>query len=132
MPPEEKLASSYLGQFAKAVNPVFTPLGFGSSDTIAIMTGLIAKETVVSTYAVLHAQEKGSAALRQAIAGSMTPTVAIAFMVFVLLYTPCLTTLAVIRREAGSWRWVGVSLGCSLVVAWGAAFAVTMFGGWLA
>ena len=93
------------------------------------MTGLIAKETVVSTYAVLNAQEKGSAALRQAIAASMTPTVAIAFMVFVLLYTPCLTTLAVIGRESGSWRWVGVSLGCSLVFAWGAAFVVTTFGG---
>ena len=68
-------------------------------------------------------------ALRQAIAASMTPTVAIAFMVFVLLYTPCLTTLAVIGRESGSWRWVGVSLGCSLIFAWGAAFVVTTFGG---
>ena len=129
MPPQEKLASSYLGQIAAAVNPVFAPLGFASSDTVAIMTGLIAKETVVSTYAVLNAQEKGSAALRQAIAASMTPTVAIAFMVFVLLYTPCLTTLAVIGRESGSWRWVGVSLGCSLIFAWGAAFVVTTFGG---
>jgi ferrous iron transport protein B len=129
MPAQERLAYSYLGRIGGAVNPVFAPLGFGTSDTIAIMTGLIAKETVVSTYAVLNAQEKGSVALRQAIAGSMTPTVALAFMVFVLLYTPCLTTLAVIRREAGSWRWVGVSLGCSLVIAWGAAFIVTMFGG---
>ena len=128
MPPQEKLASSYLGQVAAIVHPVFAPLGFATNDTVAIMTGLIAKETVVSTYAVLNAQEKGSSALRQALAASMTPTVAIAFMVFVLLYTPCLTTLAVIGRESGSWRWVGVSLGCSLIFAWGAAFAITMIG----
>ncbi|MEI6986400.1 MAG: ferrous iron transport protein B [Rhodospirillaceae bacterium] len=131
MPPEHKLAASYLGKIAAIVHPAFTPLGFGLNDTIAIMTGLIAKETVVSSYAVLNAQDKGSAALRQAIAGSMTPTVAIAFMVFVLLYTPCLTTLAVIQRESGSWRWVGVSLGCSLIFAWGAAFVVSIFGGFL-
>ena len=131
MAPQDKLASSYLGQIANATSPVFAPLGFHTNDIIAILTGFVAKETVVSTYAVLNSQEKGSAALREAIGNSMTPTVAIAFLVFVLLYTPCLMTLGVIRREAGSWRWVGVSLACSLAFAWGGAFLVTTFGGFL-
>ena len=119
---QEKLAVSYLGQIADTVSPLFAPLGFGRNDTIAILTGLVAKETVVSTFAVLNAQEKGSDGLREAVGRSMTPAVAIAFMVFVLLYTPCLTTLAVISRESGSWRWAGVSLGASLVIAWSLAF----------
>ncbi|CAK0768376.1 Ferrous iron transport protein B [Azospirillaceae bacterium] len=126
---QEKLSTSYLGQIAATVSPVFSPLGFGQSDAIAILTGLVAKETVVSTYAVLHAQEKGSDGLRQAISGSMTRSVAIAFMVFVLLYTPCLTTLAVIRRESGRWRWVGVSLASSLSIAWILAFIAGAVGG---
>ncbi|CAK0765645.1 Fe(2+) transport protein A/Fe(2+) transporter FeoB fusion protein [uncultured Gammaproteobacteria bacterium] len=120
---QEAMAASYLGKIADTVNPVFAPLGFGHNDTIAILTGLMAKETVVSTYAVLHAQEKGSEGLRQAIARGMTQPIALAFMVFVLLYTPCLTTLAVIGRESGSWRWAGLSLVCSLVVAWTLAYA---------
>lgn len=122
--PQEAMAASYLGQIAGAVTPIFEPLGFGHNDTIAILTGLMAKETVVSTYAVLNAQEKGSDGLREALARSMAPSVALAFMVFVLLYTPCLTTLAVISREAGSWRWAALSLSCSLVIAWTLAYVV--------
>ena len=126
---QEKLAASYLGRIADAVSPLFAPLGFGRNDDIAILTGLVAKETVVSTYAVLNAQEKGSDGLREAVGRSMTPAVAMAFMVFVLLYTPCLTTLAVIRRESGSWRWAGVSLAASLFIAWTLAFAAGTIGG---
>ena len=126
---QEKLAASYLGQIADTVSPVFAPLGFGRNDNIAILTGLMAKETVVSTYAVLNAEEKGSDGLREAVGRSMTPPVALAFMVFVLLYTPCLTTLAVIRRESGSWRWAGVSLAASLIIAWTLAFAAGRIAG---
>ncbi|CAH2598660.1 Ferrous iron transport protein B [Rhodovastum atsumiense] len=128
---QARFATTYLGRIAAAISPVLAPLGFGQTDTVAILTGLVAKETVVSTFAVLNAQEKGSDGLRQAISHSMSPATALAFMVFVLLYTPCLTTLAVIRRESGSWRWAGLSLAASLVIAWTLAFAASTIGGWI-
>ncbi len=125
----QRLEQSYLGQTAAAVTPVFAPLGFGWKDSIAILTGLLSKEVVVSSYAVLNAQDKGSDGLRKSLSSGMTPPVAISFMVFVLLYAPCLSTIAVIRREAGSWRWAGVSFGVSLVIAWSLAFVTTLVGG---
>jgi ferrous iron transport protein B len=67
--------------------------------------------------------------LRQALAESMPPLVAFAFMVFALLYAPCLATIAAIRREAGGWRWAGFSVVFSLVLAWILAFAIVTAGG---
>ena len=131
MSASDRLQQSYLGQTAAAVTPVFAPLGFGWKDSIAILTGLLSKEVVVSSYAVLNAQDKGSDGLRKSLSAGMTPPVAISFMVFVLLYAPCLSTVAVIRREAGSWRWAGLSFGVSLVLAWSLAFVTTIVGGLL-
>jgi ferrous iron transport protein B len=129
----EHLEKSYLGSAALFVAPVFEPLGFGWKDTVAILTGIVAKEVVVASYAVIYAQGENateeSTSLRQALAGTMTPLAAFAFMVFVLIYLPCLATVAVIRREAGGWRWVGFSAAFSLTLAWGLAFAVTVIGG---
>ncbi|MEI8395112.1 MAG: ferrous iron transport protein B [Rhodospirillaceae bacterium] len=130
-PVAQRLEQSYLGQIAATVTPVFAPLGFGWKDSIAILTGLLSKEVVVSSYAVLNATDKDSGNLREALSGGMTPPVAISFMVFVLLYAPCLSTVAVIRREAGGWRWAGVSFGVSLVIAWSLAFITAMVGGFL-
>jgi ferrous iron transport protein B len=129
LPAHQRLEQSYLGQTAAAVTPLFAPLGFGWKDSIAILTGLLSKEVVVSSYAVLNAQDKDSTGLRESLSNSMTPPVAISFMVFVLLYAPCLSTIAVIRRESGSWRWAGLSFGFSLVIAWSLALVTTLIGG---
>ncbi len=130
---QEALEKSYLGKVALTVAPVFEPLGFTWKDTVAILTGFVAKEVVVASYAVLYAQdEEGdaeSASLRNVLAGTMTPLVAFAFMVFALLYAPCLATIAVIRREAGGWRWAGFSVAFSLTVAWVLAFGIVTIGG---
>ncbi|HIJ63847.1 MAG TPA: ferrous iron transport protein B [Rhodospirillaceae bacterium] len=127
----EKLERSYLGRVGIAVSPLFAPLGFGWKDTVAILTGIVAKEAVVASYAVLYAESKESAGLQRAIAASMPPLQAFAFMVFVLLYLPCLSTIGALRREAGSWRWAGLSVIYSLGLAWGLALLIVRVGGLL-
>ncbi len=133
---QESMEGSFLGRIGVFVTPVFSPLGFGWQDTVAILTGIVAKEVVVASYAVLYAQgdetTERSQSLRQAMAGTMPPLVAFAFMVFALLYSPCLGTLAAIRREAGSWKWAGFSVAFSLTLAWFLAFGIITIGGLVA
>ncbi len=123
-----RMAESYLGRVAGAAQPALAPLGLGWMDTVAILTGFVAKEVVVASYAVMFAQgaetTEEDTTLRDALAGSMTPPVALGFMTFILLYTPCLSTVAVIRRETESWRWTAFSVLFSLTVAYAMALAV--------
>ena len=129
----EHLEKSYLGTASRFVTPVFAPLEFNWKDTVAILTGIVAKEVVVASYAVIYAQDEDATeetvSLREAIAGTMSPLVAFAFMVFVLIYAPCLATIAVIRREAGGWKWVGFSVAFSMTLAWILAFSIITIGG---
>ncbi|MBL6935524.1 MAG: ferrous iron transport protein B [Alphaproteobacteria bacterium] len=133
---QESLEKSYLGRIGLAVTPVFEPLGFGWKDTIAILTGLLAKEVVIASYAVIYAQDEGSTeyskGLQASLSGTMTPLVAFAFMVFVLLYCPCLSTIAAIRHETNSWRWAGFSVVFSMCLAWILALGVVTVGGLMA
>ncbi len=133
---QEALSKSYLGQVAHTVAPVFEPLEFTWKDTVAILTGLVAKEVVVASYAVLYAQDEESteesATLRTVLGGTMSPLVAFGFMVFALLYAPCLATIATIRREAGGWRWAGFSVAFSLTLAWTLTFVIVQVGGMIA
>jgi ferrous iron transport protein B len=124
----EKLEKSYLGRIGIAVSPVFHPMGFGWKDTVAILTGVVAKEAVVASYAVLYSQSKESEGLMTSISSTMTPVQAFAFMVFTLLYLPCLATIGAIRREAGSWKWVGFSIAYSLSLAWMLALIIVNVG----
>ncbi len=124
---------TYLGRTGRAIAPVFEPLGLSWRDSVAILTGFVAKEIVVSTYGVLYqvGDEEGAEneSLREALrASGMTPLVAFAIMVFVLTYTPCLATLAAIRRESGSWRWTAFSIGYQTVLAWTLAFSIVQGG----
>lgn len=125
----ERQEKSYLGRLGKILAPVVRPLGFGWREGVALVTGFVAKEIVVSTLGVLYqvGTEEGeeSESLRQALRRSgMTPLTAYAFMIFTLIYTPCLATVAVIRRETGSWGWTVFSVGYGLVLAWVLAFLV--------
>ncbi|MBF0393012.1 MAG: ferrous iron transport protein B [Alphaproteobacteria bacterium] len=125
---QEKLEKSYLGSFAITVAPVFEPLGFTWRDTAAILTGFVAKEVVVATYAVIYAQEEESEGLTELLSQQMTASTAVAFMIFTLLYAPCLSTIAIIGRESGSWGWAGFSVGYSMAFAWILALAASRIG----
>jgi ferrous iron transport protein B len=118
---------SLLGRLGKVMTPVLRPLGFDWRAGVALLTGFVAKEIVVSTFGVLYqAKEEGdeSNTLRVAIQKAMTPLVGYAFMIFVLVYTPCLATVAAIRRETGTWGWAAFSVGYSLILAWILAFII--------
>lgn len=125
-----RLERSYIGRAGRAVAPFFEPLGFTWQMGVALGTGFVAKEVVVSTLGVLYAPETTGASLREALrdpANGITPLAAFAYMVFVLLYTPCIVTVAAIRREAGL-RWMWFSIGYQLALAWIVSFGVYQAG----
>lgn len=124
---------SYLEMMGKAVNPVLEPLGFHWKATVAAIAGIPAKEIVVSTLGVLYtdneAEEAGKIGERLQLA--KTPSgqpewpveAALSFMVFILLYCPCIATITAIVRETHSWKWGAFSISYNTLVAWLAAFA---------
>ncbi|MEW6672449.1 MAG: ferrous iron transport protein B [Thermodesulfobacteriota bacterium] len=121
----EQAERSYMGRIGKACEPVFAPLGIDWRGSVALITGFFAKEIVVSTLGILYVAGEEPEALQNALLSSgMTPLAAFAMMVFVLLYVPCLATIATIRKESGSTKWTIVSIVYSTLVAWLAAFAV--------
>jgi ferrous iron transport protein B len=118
---------SYLGRMGKTIAPVLYPLGFNWQEGVALLTGFVAKEIVVSTFGVLYQAKQGGEGretLRSALQQAMTPLIGYAFMIFVLVYTPCLATVAAIRRETGSWRWTAFAVGYALCLAWFLAFVI--------
>ena len=123
----ERAEKSYMGRIGKIIEPVFAPLGIDWRGSVALLTGFVAKEIVVSTMGILYAadQKKDSKALENALVSSgMTSIAALAMMVFVLLYMPCLATLSAIRRETASLKWMIFSISYSTMLAWIMAFLV--------
>jgi ferrous iron transport protein B len=122
----EETANSFMGMIGRAIAPVFAPIGIDWRGGVSLLAGFVAKEIVVSTLGVLHAaDEEGSEALSKALVKSgMTPLSAFSMMVFVLLYIPCIATVATIRRESNSYRWMFFSIGYTTAVAWIMSFIV--------
>jgi ferrous iron transport protein B len=123
----EKAEKSFMGRIGKVIAPIFSPIGIDWRGSVALLTGFVAKEIVVSTMGILYAadEKNDSEALKNALLSSgMTPIAALAMMVFVLLYMPCLATLAAIRRETASLKWMIFSISYSTLLAWGMAFLV--------
>ncbi len=123
----ERTEKSYIGRIGRFLEPVFAPIGISWRGGVALLTGFVAKEIVISTLGVLHAvdsADEGDALQRALHRTGMTPLSALSMMVFVLLYLPCLATIAAIRRETGSLRWTLFSIAYSTSLAWVAAFGV--------
>ena len=123
----EQAKRSWLGAIGRGIEPFFSPLGIDWRGGIALLSGFVAKEIVVSTLGVLYAvsDNQESNALEKALrASGMTPVSALAMMIFVLLYVPCLATVTAIRRETGSAGWMFFSIFYSTTVAWCMAFVV--------
>ena len=129
----ERIEGSYIGRIGKAMEPVFLPLEFDWRNAVALLTGFVAKEIVVSTLGVLYqvgteAEERSEGLIQALRKSEMTPLVSYAFMAFVLIYTPCLGTIAVIRRETNSWKWTAFSVGYAVGLAWVVAFVIVRGG----
>jgi ferrous iron transport protein B len=127
----EDLEYTFIGRLGKAVEPVVKPLGFSWQMGVSLISGFVAKEVVVSSLGVLYSlgdddEEAGSDTLMRVLRGSgsgVTSLAAYAFMVFVLLYTPCIVAVLTVKREIG-WRWMLFSVFFQLALAWLAAFII--------
>ncbi len=126
-----QLENSYLGQIGKAIQPALAPLGFDWKASVALVTGVTAKEIVVSTLGVLYsADEEDAASISDKLLSATDENgeplynvaVAISLMLFVLIYLPCIGTLATIKSETGSWWWALFVAVYTIVLAWIVSF----------
>ena len=120
---------SYIGRIGKAIEPVIEPLGFDWKLGIGILSGVGAKELVVSSLGVLYADDAEANETTLAERLPITPLVAYGYMVFVLLYFPCIATIAAIKQEAGGWKWALFTAGYTTALAWIMSFAIHQIGG---
>ena len=125
----EQQEHSYIGQIGKVIEPVIKPLGFDWKLGIGILSGVGAKELVVSTLGVLYANDAEADAVSLAERIPITPLVAFCYMVFVLIYFPCIATVIAIKQETGSWKWALFAATYTTVLAWIVSFAIYRIGG---
>ena len=123
---------SYIGRMGKAVEPLFSPQGFNWKLDVSLIAGVGAKEIVASTIGVLYSDddsfgddddfsadsEKYVRLRRQMMAEGITPLTAYAYLLFILLYFPCIATIVAIKHETGAWRWAACAAVYTTVVAW--------------
>ena len=124
----EQQENSYIGQIGKAIEPVIKPLGFDWKLGIGLISGVGAKELVVSTLGVLYTNEGDVENVNLSDRIPITPLVALAYMLFVLIYFPCIATFAAIKQESGSWKWAIFTAGYTTGLAWLIAFTVFQIG----
>ena len=131
MTEEQHQEQSYIGVIGKTIEPVMAPLGFNWKASIGLVTGLAAKEVVVSTIAVLYAVDaEDEAGLSERLSTAtapdgkrdFTPLIALSLMLFVLIYFPCIAVIAAVIQETGSWRWGVFVMVYTTVLAWIVSF----------
>ena len=125
----QNAGESILGVIGTFIAPVFAPLGFGQwQESVALLTGLVAKEAVVSTMNVLYGAGGDSAVLTGLLGSVFTPLSAYSFLVFTLLYMPCMSAFATIKREMGGWRWAFGAAAFQTALAYLAALVIYQVG----
>uniref|UniRef100_UPI004047EC0E ferrous iron transport protein B n=1 Tax=Aliarcobacter sp. TaxID=2321116 RepID=UPI004047EC0E len=122
------LENSYLGYIGKFTEPLFAPLGFDWKMSVALETGLAAKEIVVSTLSILYGlgseNDESSQSLIEKIKNNIPFASAISFIVFVMVYLPCLAASMVFAKEAGGWKYLGYLFVFTTTTAWILSFIV--------
>ncbi len=120
-------ADSLAGMLGHLLQPIFAPMDFSWQLVVGLFFGFIAKEVVVGSLGTLYGGEE---MLGETLAADplLGPVTALAYMVFVLLYLPCVAALGVIRSETESWTWTAIAVGYGLIVAWVASLLVTLAG----
>ena len=132
----EDMDNSYLASIGSTTSVIFAPQGFDTWESgAAVVTGILAKEAVVSTMGILYGADEdsvdtddaeGTAEVLNAtsMGGAFTPLSALAFMVFSLLYSPCMTALGTVKKEAQSFKWMAFVFFYTCAVAWVASLIV--------
>lgn len=138
--PQAQQEQSYIGHIGKAIEPVFRPQGFDWKLDVSLIAGVGAKEIVASTMGVLYADDETVAdetadntkkyeLLRQKMtADGITPLIAFAYLLFVLIYFPCIATIAAVKGETGSWRWAAFAAIYTTALAWVVSACVYQIG----
>jgi ferrous iron transport protein B len=131
--------NSYIGRIGQAIQPVLRPLGFDWKISVSLLSGMAAKEVVVSTLSVLYAGDDTADAeqfadkLKQSRnadgSPAFTPLIAISLMFFVLIYFPCIATITAIIKESKSWKWGVFAAVYTYVLAWVVSFIIYHVGG---
>jgi ferrous iron transport protein B len=126
-PPE--IAQSFAGQIGHVIEPVIKPLGFNWKIGIGLLTSMAAREVIVGTLGIIYGVDEKSHAegLQQALKGDLTPAGAAALLVFFAFAMQCMSTVAVVRRETGGWKWPIIQFTYMSVVAYGCAFLTNHF-----
>ena len=134
----EKHTKSFMGIIGHSLEPVMKPLGFDWHLSVSILSGLAAKEVVVSTLGVIFQADSGSGdkSLVEKIQSQkdtqgkpvFTPLIAFSFMLFILTYFPCIGVVAAIRKESGSWKWAVFTVVYTTGIAWLLSFTVYQIG----
>ena len=132
----EDESESYLKSIGSGISVLFAPQGFDTWEAgAAVVTGVLAKEAVVSTMGILYgedeisaeaedAEETSQTLMATAMGTAFTPLSALAFMIFTQLYSPCVTALGTIKKETQSWKWMGFAFLYTCMVAWLASLIV--------
>ena len=136
----DEMSESYLAGIGSATSVLFAPQGFDTWEAgAAVVTGVLAKEAVVSTMGILYgaddisteaedAAETSEVMLATDMGKAFTPLAAFAFIVFTQLYSPCVTALGTIKKETQSWKWMGFAFLYTCAVAWVVSLAVYQIG----
>ncbi len=139
---EHKMAhreESYIGRIGKFFEPVLRPIGFDWKTTVSLLSGMAAKEVVVSTMGVLYTGSEDDRQLPAKLKSAhnpdgspiFTPLVAFCLMLFVLIYFPCIATVTAIKNESGSWKWSAFVIFYTTALAWFMSFVAAKIGGLL-
>ena len=123
MSEEQQMEISYIGQIGKFVEPVIQPCGLAWKEGVALIAGIGAKEIVASTMAVLYHGDITTS--------GMTTLAALSFMLFVLLYFPCIPTCISIKHESGKWKWAGFTILYTTLLAWFTSMFVYQIGSFI-
>jgi ferrous iron transport protein B len=130
--PQQQQEQSYIGRMGQAIEPLFSPQGFNWKLDVSLIAGIGAKEIVASTIGVLYSgddsfgdddtfsedNEKYHHLYKLMAADGITPLVAYCYLLFVLLYFPCIATIVAIKNETASWKWALLSAGYTTALAW--------------
>jgi len=134
---EEQKENSYIGKIGQTIEPVIQPLGFDWKMGASLVSGMAAKEIIVSTLGILYTgNDEDNVSLKENLQNAHYPDgskvyttwATLSFLLFVLIYFPCAATIAAIKNEAGSWKWALFSVTYTTVLAWLVAFAVYQIG----
>jgi len=142
--PDQRLENSYISKIGKFIEPAIAPLGFDWKMGVSLITGAAAKEVVVSTMGVLYCNMNATSGkeenlpeiLRQERYQSgpregtliFTPLAGISYLIFILIYMPCVAVIATVKRESGSWKWALFLIFYTTALAWLLSFSIYQIG----